>query len=234
MVSRMINIGEIPATAGGIPVAVATIPAKADLLAAHLLGGGVDLARRNWGSAGGSVMVGVPAAAAGYLTLSGAAYIQTAVRQTAEMTIIATLRRSAGSVGNIGIVGDFESASRDGICMWAASTVAARVPRSGGTSNFGGIGAVNNWSGYALVARSAPVDSIHRLSTGQVVDSPNTGSRVVAGAGAIRIGCTYNTSWVAPVDLNAVLIYGRALSPSELASVAIWQAQYAGQFGMVL
>lgn len=234
MASRALNVGTIPGTTGGVPIALATLPAKADLLAAHLFGGGLELALQNWGTAGASTVVGAPVASSGYLTLSGTDYIQTAVTQRAEMTLIVTARRAVGSSGNIGIIGDFASASVDGVCLWAAATVAGRVPRSGGASNFGGLGGIDAWGGYGLVARSNPADTIHRFSTGQVVSSPDTGSRLIAGAGGMRIGRTYNASWVAPVDINAALIYGKALSEADLAAVGVWLTRYAAQFGITI
>lgn len=221
------------------PLDAAQVPHREHLVGAFFLGLGEMTGERDWsGKSNHATLVGEAAEfGTGYASLSGDGYLQTSVAEELEMTYVVVMRRSPGSLGNVGIIGNFSGAANAGISLYLATTntVQANTSRVGGVS--GSFSVASNAAEWGLYTLQVPWNAQARLRN-ETGDNTGTSSyaadREVSASGPIRIGRINSPSHVNGVDEALVLIYDAALTDKQTIQAAQFARAHVAQVGIVV
>lgn len=230
---RALNVGSVNLpTANFPPLAAFQIPHAERLAGAFFLGHGAEIATIDWSDNADAEIMGNPVFHDGYATLSGDGYIQANVAETEAMTYVIIGRKTAE--GQVGWIGNHGGSAAAGVSMYSnAFAMSATTGRTGGAAN---INLTSDMTSFGIFSLQAPASSPARLA-GYTTGTANTGgagSRVVNGAGKIRIGRLYSSGFVGECDVMAALIFGSALSNTEVTEVANHLREYAAGMGVTV
>lgn len=229
--SNALNLGDIQLPGDNyLSLFGFNIPVTSGLEGAYLFGDGVSQAPKNYapGKANAAV-VGSLVAGANFITMSEAGYIDTGIAETADMTILSVFRDSTGtSDAQPGFVGNHSTLALGGVALIyssAGANISGQAIKAQ-ASDF----ASTPWSmaSFTMVAyrpRGSAVSQISNLTTGSSGQSSSTAARTLS-AQPIWIGRIPSNSFKGLSDQVACLIFSRALSDSEINTLAVWLRAY--------
>lgn len=210
------------------------IPVVAGLSGAYLFGEGGSMLGYNYAPGmPDAVVVGAPAIGAGFASFGPDGYLQTAVAETADMTFF-SVGRSLGADGLAPLVGNFGSSI--GLIMYL--DVAGRLAignaqrTAAGGANLGGEVNIAKFQIYGFRAPAAAASTQKNYSRNATAVSSNATARVVSSVGPLRVGRSYSPLASQINDQVLALVYSRALTDSEMDSVAAWARKYCASKGI--
>lgn len=200
-------------------------------------------------------IIGSPAYGPNYIELTGAqiAYLVTAIKNTADMTIVATVMPLEDKA--TAIVSNYQSARRDGagLCIGTqlgfhngVSTTDNNVSTtfnhgvlinnvsSGAEARTTVDSPINKW--YLISGRvknSARVRSVNNLTAGTFgtntpqLNDPDLGD-------VLRIGSSYNSQYPGKVRLSELAIFSESLSDDNFSAVVQWMRERSAMKGIAV
>jgi hypothetical protein len=196
---------------------------RAGLVGCFVLGDSISDGVKNWAGGPDATVVGAPTASTGYLRLSQAAYMQTSVPETQDMTII-TVSRYPNTWSGAALVCSNYDSPIDGVASYYS---AANLFRFGARSTTGfntvssGAYDISKWKFFAgrCSGASSVAATLRRYDPGPNNDNNTIASPRQQNGKSLRIGAGYQSLSSAQIDVSLVLVYSRALSDDECDAV---------------
>lgn len=221
--------------AGCPPLAAFEFPVRTNLLALHFLGHGADVAAINFGSGDDARVIGAPTWDAGFATMSAAAYLQTDVAETADMTFVGLVRRPTDTScmywGN-------NTSAAGGIGLYSTAgfqVIGGRADRdtnTGESINLPGSVNPSSWHMVAMRVPNAAATVLNSLTNDASATAAATATRLINGGGDMRIGAGYNPAFPGACDVSWWAAFDRVLSDGELVQIEDRMRTYAVSVGI--
>lgn len=166
-------------------------------------------------------------------------YVQTDIAETSDMTVFAIYEHpptftSSGAMIASTYRGD---ASSFGSGLYANSSgltfIATQKQASGSTTAGGRIVAASGWT-LAVGRADGNTNYVKNLTTG-TINTATYNERILGNTPAkIRIGASYDPAFKDSVKIMAIVVFDKALSDSEIDSVANVLRRYASKHGLTV
>lgn len=205
------------------------------------------------------VIVGAPVVAAAYATFTGlSAFVQTAITESIEQTVILVSRANTTIPGGASVFGDANTPMHAGTYEGASanSTYPGTVPgaavyqteqttttfmasrrNAGDTATTGDVLSLTgetatNWGLRVLRTSSGAGNKLNNLTLGSVVTSTLISLRIPT-TNTWRIGSGY-TGFAGPVDVSQCIIFSTLLTDEEIAALAVPIRARAARLGITV
>jgi hypothetical protein len=233
--ANALNLGNIVLPGDGFPDFDSfSIPIWDGLVGAFLFKNGLSPTNMVPDSVSAAI-VGAPVVGDGYVSFTGTAYLQTELSDSSAMTLIVGCRPK---VGPVAYIGNYLSSTlggqsiSSGAAMNSVTATSARGASVNGQAILTGLTA-GAWGCYAAKLPGSGQSEAHDLLKGTKVSSPGSGNRVLTTE-KIRIGSSRTVGFESGTcDISFALIYNRAVSDAELASISGWARGYMKDSGLI-
>ncbi len=236
--SNALNIGNVMLPGDNYPALLGfSIPILASLEGAFLLGDGIAQMTRNYapGKADAKA-VGILRTGSGYAILDETGYLNTGIMETAEMTAITVGRAPEGTVStNPAFLGNNQNTSTGGFAIFPNSLGAQGTSiRAAALERIQVTGRYQDFTAVSHRLKETTPNIVNNLSSGERVLGASSAARTLERSNPILIGRLPSNAFKTTNEQVLVLIYSKALSDTELATVYSWIRAYAAEKGIAV
>lgn len=236
--SNALNIGNVTLPGDNYPALLGfSIPILDSLEGAFLLGDGIAQMTRNYApSKADAKAVGTLRSGAGYAILDESGYLNTGIMETAEMTVIAVGRAPDGTIStNPAFVGNNLNTGTGGFGLFPNATGAQGTSIRGGALER--IQVTSRYQDFTALShrlKATTPNIVNNLSSGESKLGASSAARTLEKTNPILIGRLPSSAFKTTNEQIVVLIYSKALSDTELATVYAWVRSYAADKGFAV